>query len=184
MLNSTVGVRCLHRRLDDEQLQTVVAGTLWPDFRDLVCGEDGHAPGHVRLPVAGRADLGNLVETFGDGMFDGFHCVFMLDELVKNAELAAGLGQASWEPHPPFPAPGGLVPWMGNEHEQSFQWITQTSTRKRSAPVPSGSTRVGFAPVRRPGRGWCPGRRSSRQAPIRGRSEKILLPFLAISTSS
>ncbi|MFJ3307513.1 SMI1/KNR4 family protein [Streptomyces sp. NPDC086549] len=79
----------------------------------------------ARLGTPLPCDYKALVETFGHGMFDGFHCVFMPDELVKTTELAARLGQAHWEPHPPFPAPGGLVPWMGNEHEQSFHWITE-----------------------------------------------------------
>lgn len=60
-------------------------------------GEHGHAPGHVCLPVSGRADLSNLVETlsnrygeykalvemFDEGLFDGFRRLFMPDELIK-----------------------------------------------------------------------------------------------------
>ncbi|WP_053926734.1 SMI1/KNR4 family protein [Streptomyces chattanoogensis] len=223
--------------MDDEELLAAVAGILWPDLRELTCREHGQVPGHVCLPVSGRADLGNLVETlsdrygqpladadrlpplplsgpigwryawpfsnrwvafgqtgqghdarpalmialrgtpvpeqlpaeaswlerlvavtgwvpraayevdwaavesrlgtrlpsdykalvraFGHGMFDGFHCVCMPDELIKRSELEASLPQARWEPYPPFPAPGGLLPWMGNEHEQTFHWITE-----------------------------------------------------------
>ncbi|MEV5009253.1 MULTISPECIES: hypothetical protein [unclassified Streptomyces] len=93
-------------------------------------GAEDFGPGRLggsRVPPGNAlpSDYKALVETFGDGMFDGFHCVFMPDELIKSAELAARLGQAPWEPHPPFPASGGLVPWMGNEHGQSFHWITE-----------------------------------------------------------
>ncbi|MFB7107789.1 hypothetical protein [Streptomyces sp. NPDC056291] len=251
--------------MDDEQLLTAVAEILWPDLRDLACREYGHAPGHVCLPVSGRADLGNLVETlsgrygepsagadrlpplplsgqvdwrcawpfsnrwvafcrtgqgegagpavmialrstpvaeespaqaswldrlaavtgwvprtagqvdwaavesrlgtplpsdykalvetFGHGMFDGFHCVSMPDEVIKSAESAARLGQAPWEPHPPFPAAGGLVPWMGNEHEQWFHWITEGPRPRPVARLRHRSRTGGRASVRLHGHG-------------------------------
>jgi hypothetical protein len=81
------------------------------------------AESHLGTPLP--SDYKELVGAFGKGMFDGFHCVFMPDDPVESTELAARLGQAPGEPHPPFPAPGGLVPWMGNEHEQSFHWTTE-----------------------------------------------------------
>ncbi|HET9379476.1 MAG TPA: hypothetical protein VFP69_01430 [Streptomyces sp.] len=56
---------------------------------------------------------------------DGFHCVFMPDGLIESAQSAARPDRAPREPRPPFPAQGGLVPWMTNEHEQSFHWITE-----------------------------------------------------------
>ncbi|MFB6958930.1 SMI1/KNR4 family protein [Streptomyces sp. NPDC056309] len=88
-------------------------------------GQVDWAAVELRLGTSLPSDYKVLVEAFGDGMFDGFHCVFMPDDLIKSAESAARLGQAPWEPHPPFPAAGGLVPRMGNEHEQWFHWITE-----------------------------------------------------------
>ncbi|MBL3668361.1 SMI1/KNR4 family protein [Streptomyces sp. M2CJ-2] len=103
-------------------LERLVAVTGWVP---RAAGQVDWAAVESRLGTPLPSDYKALVETFGDGMFDGFHCVFMPDGLIKTTELMARLGQASWEPHPPFPASGGLVPWMGNEHEQSFCWITE-----------------------------------------------------------
>lgn len=73
----------------------------------------------TRLP----SDYKRLIELFGDGLFDAFLHVFPPDSLIWHTEYCTRQGQESWEPHPPFPAPGGLVPWAGNEHEQSFYWV-------------------------------------------------------------
>ncbi|MEU8893520.1 SMI1/KNR4 family protein [Streptomyces sp. NPDC048442] len=109
-------------------LERLVAVTGW---MPKTAGQVGWAAVESRLGAPLPSDYKALVETFGPGLFDGFHCVFMPDDLIKSAELEATLGQAAWEPHPPFPAPGGLVPWMGNEHEQSFYWITEGSDPDR-----------------------------------------------------
>lgn len=87
------------------------------------------AAAEERLGTALPSDYKKLVETFGDGAFDGFLDVRLPADIVKGAEFASGWAKAhgtpSWEPHPPFPEPGGLLPWAGTEHETSFYWITE-----------------------------------------------------------
>ncbi|MEU1787264.1 SMI1/KNR4 family protein [Streptomyces sparsogenes] len=87
------------------------------------------AAAEARLGTALPSDYKRLVETFGHGAFDGFLDVRLPADIVKSAEFAAGWakthGLRSWEPHPPFPEPGGLLPWAGTEHETSFYWITE-----------------------------------------------------------
>lgn len=113
-------------------VEQLPAEASWLERLVAVTGRVPRAAGRVdwvavesRLGTPLPSDYKALVETFGDGMFDGFHGVFISDELIKTPELAARLGQAPREPHPPFPTSGGLVPWMGNEHKQSFYWITE-----------------------------------------------------------
>ncbi|MFI5685452.1 SMI1/KNR4 family protein [Streptomyces sp. NPDC051636] len=103
-------------------LERLVAVTGWAPGREF---KVDWAAVESRLATPLPSDYKALVETFGHGMFDGFHDVFMPDRLIKTTALAASLGQARWEPHPPFPAPDRLVTWMGNEHEQLFHWITE-----------------------------------------------------------
>ncbi|MFI9825135.1 SMI1/KNR4 family protein [Streptomyces sp. NPDC052013] len=76
----------------------------------------------TRLPT----DYKRLVETFGEGQFDGFLDVYLPETMRQFAACEAALGQQPWEPHPPFPAPDGLLAWAGNEHEQAFYWITES----------------------------------------------------------
>ncbi|MFJ9584458.1 hypothetical protein [Streptomyces acidicola] len=113
-------------------LERLPAGASWLDRLIAVTGwaprtvpEIDWAAVESRLGTCLPSDYQALVETFGSGMFDHFHMVLMPDELISRTELAARLDQAPWEPHPPFPAPGGLLAWMGNEREQSFHWITE-----------------------------------------------------------
>ncbi|GGZ39481.1 hypothetical protein GCM10010387_37150 [Streptomyces inusitatus] len=75
----------------------------------------------TRLPN----DYKRLHETFGEGLFDGFLNVHSPDDVIWHAEYAARVGQEPWEPHPPFPAPGGVLHWANNEHHQSFAWVTE-----------------------------------------------------------
>ncbi|WP_326667217.1 SMI1/KNR4 family protein [Streptomyces sp. NBC_01257] len=103
-------------------LERLIAVTGWTP---RTAGQVDWAEVESRLGTPLPSDYKALIEAFGNGMFDGFHCVFMPDDLVKSAELEARLGQPLWEPHPPFPASGGLMPWMSNEHEQTFHWITE-----------------------------------------------------------
>ncbi|MEU5883744.1 hypothetical protein [Spirillospora sp. NPDC047279] len=75
-----------------------------------------------RLGVPVPSDYKRLVETFGcDGMFDLFFRVFDPDELILNADDGSSLD----DEHPPFPAPGSLLPWSNNEHQEWFFWITE-----------------------------------------------------------
>ncbi|MGY0059598.1 SMI1/KNR4 family protein [Streptomyces sp. LZ34] len=87
------------------------------------------AAAEARLGTALPSDYKRLVETFGDGSFDGYLDVYLPADLVKSAEWAAdwakAYGTRSWEPHPPFPEPGGLLPWASTEQELSFYWITE-----------------------------------------------------------
>lgn len=79
-----------------------------------------------RLGTPLPGDYKRLVEAFGcDGTFNGFFDVFSPDELIWHTEYHAGGDLAYGEEHPPFPAPGGLIPWANNEHEQNYLWITE-----------------------------------------------------------
>ncbi|RSN62136.1 MULTISPECIES: SMI1/KNR4 family protein [Actinomadura] len=76
--------------------------------------------GRLGAPLPG--DYKRLVELFGcKGAFNGFYVVFPPDKLIWHTEYGLELGGE----HPPFPAPGGLIPWSNNEHEQTFCWITE-----------------------------------------------------------
>ncbi|MFD8935123.1 hypothetical protein ACFV0R_07675 [Streptomyces sp. NPDC059578] len=114
---------------DAEQLPP---GLSWLERLVAVTGWEPRTVGRIDWPAVESSlgtplpsDYKKLVETFGEGLFSDFHQVFMPDDLIRRTQWGARHGQASWEPYPPFPAPGGLVPWMGNEHEQSFSWITE-----------------------------------------------------------
>ncbi|MEU5876478.1 SMI1/KNR4 family protein [Spirillospora sp. NPDC047279] len=70
-------------------------------------------------------DYRRLVETFGcDGMFNGFFDVFTPERLIRDTKVHAARDMRFGEEHPPFPAPGGLIPWSNNEHEETHFWIT------------------------------------------------------------
>lgn len=85
-----------------------------------------------RLGTALPSDYKKLVEAFGcDGRFNGFYDVFGPDELIWHTEYHAGDDLAYGEEHPPFPAPGGAIPWANNEHEQNYFWITEGSDPDR-----------------------------------------------------
>ncbi|MEU5163118.1 SMI1/KNR4 family protein [Streptomyces sp. NPDC020875] len=75
----------------------------------------------TRLP----ADYKEMINTFGTGSFDGFHDVRSPEEVIWYAEYAARRGQEKWEPYPPHPASPGLLSWAGDEHHNSFYWITE-----------------------------------------------------------
>ncbi|MEV0363093.1 SMI1/KNR4 family protein [Nocardia fusca] len=79
-----------------------------------------------RLGTPLPSDYKRLVEAFGcDGMFNGFFDVFHPGELLWHTEYHADNDMAFGDEHPPFPAPGGLIPWSNNEHEQTYFWITE-----------------------------------------------------------
>ncbi|MFB4318070.1 hypothetical protein [Actinomadura sp. 21ATH] len=79
-----------------------------------------------RLGTPLPSDYKRLVETFGcDGLFDEFFQVFTPEELIWHTEFHAGDKWAPGDEHPPFPAPGGLIPWSNNEHHETFFWITE-----------------------------------------------------------
>ncbi|MFF4548905.1 SMI1/KNR4 family protein [Streptomyces sp. NPDC001435] len=74
------------------------------------------------------ADYKTLVETFGEGQFDGFLDVYLPPDLIRSVPYGARPGPQpwepqSWEPDSPLPAAGGLLRWASNEHEQAFYWI-------------------------------------------------------------
>ncbi|TDC57106.1 hypothetical protein E1281_06115 [Actinomadura sp. KC345] len=86
----------------------------------------------TRLGTPLPDDYRRLVETFGcDGDFNGFFNVFHPEELIWHTEYHAGDDLAFGGDHPPFPAPGGLIPWSNNEHEQNYFWITEGSDPDR-----------------------------------------------------
>ncbi|MGA6208002.1 SMI1/KNR4 family protein [Nocardia testacea] len=79
-----------------------------------------------RLGTPLPSDYKRLVETFGcDGLFNGFFRVFHPEKLIWHTEYHARADMTFGDEHPPFPAPGGLIPWSNNEHEQTFSWITE-----------------------------------------------------------
>ncbi|GGU93304.1 hypothetical protein GCM10010182_05990 [Actinomadura cremea] len=79
-----------------------------------------------RLGTPLPSDYKSLVEAFGcEGMFNGFFVVFDPDELIWHTEYHADQDMAFGEEHPPFLAPGGLIPWSNNEHRQDYFWITE-----------------------------------------------------------
>ncbi|MCM2392154.1 SMI1/KNR4 family protein [Streptomyces albipurpureus] len=105
---------------DASWVDRLVASTGW-EPREL--SEVDWADIESRLGTRLPSDYKRLIDTFGDGLFNSLLDVFTPDNVIWHTEYFARQGQESWEPHPPFPAPGGLVPWAGNEHEQSFYWV-------------------------------------------------------------
>lgn len=51
-------------------------------------------------------------------MSNGFFVAFAPDELIWHTEYHADHDMAFGDEHPPFPAPGGLIPWSNNEHQE------------------------------------------------------------------
>lgn len=82
------------------------------------------APVEAELGTRLPRDYKVLLETFGRGQFDGFQPVHFPRDVLRTAAFHARHGQRRWEPHPPFPAPGGVLVWATNEHEQTFHWLT------------------------------------------------------------
>ncbi|MEW2353160.1 hypothetical protein [Spirillospora sp. NPDC029432] len=102
-----------------ERLVAITAGTVpevpAPDWAAV----------ESRLGVPLPGDYKRLVETFGcDGLFDEFLRVFTPEELIWHTELYAGIVPGGEHP-PPFPDPGGVIPWSDNENEERFFWITE-----------------------------------------------------------
>ncbi|MFD5318118.1 SMI1/KNR4 family protein [Streptomyces sp. NPDC127098] len=108
---------------DASWLERLVAVTGWvPPERPAI----DWAAVESRLGTPLPSDYKRLVETFGDGAFDGFHGVFPPEEVISRAEYDAAHGaQEPWEPHPPFPAAGGRLLWAANEAEQEIAWLTE-----------------------------------------------------------
>ncbi|TDC86060.1 SMI1/KNR4 family protein [Actinomadura sp. 7K507] len=78
-----------------------------------------------RLGTPLPSDYERLVETFGcNGLFDVFFHVWDPDELIDRLTDYAGDDPAAGD-LPGFPLPGGLIPWSGNEHHETFFWITE-----------------------------------------------------------
>lgn len=79
-----------------------------------------------RVGTSLPSDYKQIVDTFGcDGLFDVFFEVFAPEELNWHARYYAGSALAPGDEHPPFPAPGGVIPWSSNEHQETFFWITE-----------------------------------------------------------
>ncbi|MFJ7422650.1 SMI1/KNR4 family protein [Streptomyces uncialis] len=103
----------------------------WPDRLVTLTGwiprayEVDWASVESRLGSRLPSDYKRLVEVFGRGQFDGFFQILMPEEVISYAETNKKHGQDPWEPHPPFPATGGILTWAGSEHEQSFYWVTE-----------------------------------------------------------
>ncbi|MCX5186796.1 hypothetical protein [Streptomyces sp. NBC_00268] len=104
-------------------LDRLVAVTGWAPARARAVD---WATAEARMGTRLQTDYKRLVETFGEGQFDGFTGVHLPDTMTKFAACEAALVRRPWAPHPVFPAPGGLLPWAGNEHDQSFYWITES----------------------------------------------------------
>jgi hypothetical protein len=103
-----------------ERLVAITAGTA-----SLVPAPDWAAV-ESRLGTHLPNDYKRLVETFGcDGLFDAFFHVFSPEKLIWHTEVYAEDDLAPGEEHPPFPGPGGLIPWSSNEHQETFFWITE-----------------------------------------------------------
>ncbi|MFV2172051.1 hypothetical protein ACFHW2_15135 [Actinomadura sp. LOL_016] len=104
-----------------ERLVTITAGTV-----PLAPAPDWAAV-ESRVGTALPCDYKLLVETFGcDGLFDESFHVVSPEELIWHTEVHADGGLVPGGEHPPpFPAPGGLIPWSDNENEERFFWITE-----------------------------------------------------------
>ncbi|GGU92609.1 hypothetical protein GCM10010182_04880 [Actinomadura cremea] len=77
-----------------------------------------------RLGTPLPSDYTRLIETFGSGTFDVFFDVFDPEELIAYWSDFAGDDPAAGG-LPGWPLPGGLIPWSGNEHHESFWWIAE-----------------------------------------------------------
>ncbi|CAL9614716.1 hypothetical protein [Streptomyces sp. enrichment culture] len=78
----------------------------------------------ARLGTPLPGDFKATVDAFGTGLFDGFLELNDPERIRQDAAAHARSGPAPWRPHPAYPAPGGLLPWSANEHEQTFYWLT------------------------------------------------------------
>lgn len=115
-------------------LDNLPADASWVDKLVAVTGWDPHhrskidwAAAEARLGTALPSDYKELTERFGCGGFDDYLSVQMPDGIIEIAELLSERegthGNGRWEPHRPFPAPGGLLWWASTEHEQDFCWV-------------------------------------------------------------
>jgi len=123
-------------------LDTLPAAGSWADKVVAVTGWDTGRPYAVdwaqvegRLGTALPTDYKQLVETFGNGAFDGYFSPLVPDSLsgcdgiVRRAEVlaahATAHGERLYEPYRLFPAPGGLLHWAGTEQDAEFYWLTE-----------------------------------------------------------
>lgn len=88
-----------------------------------------------RLGTALPSDYKRLVETFGEGAFDGYLQLHLPDasfestDIVRHTEWlgewARTHGGLLWEPYQVYPAPGGLLQWGSSEPADQFYWLTE-----------------------------------------------------------
>jgi hypothetical protein len=82
----------------------------------------------TRLP----ADYKEFIRCYGTGHFAGFYSVynpFSLNKHVNLLEQVRTLGKTyseyRFEPCPlPFPSPGGILPWAGDDNGNYYFWTT------------------------------------------------------------
>lgn len=91
------------------------------------------AAAEARLGTALPSDYKRLAELFGRGAFDGFLQLYLPGDrhrdIVGHSEWLARWaevhGNRLWQPHWPYPAPGGLLKWADSEQADSFFWLTE-----------------------------------------------------------
>ncbi|GAA2230597.1 SMI1/KNR4 family protein [Streptomyces amakusaensis] len=108
---------------DASWLDRLVAVTGWSPSG--APGEVDWAAVEARLGTRLPNDYKRLHETFGEGLFDGYFNVYSPRDVIRHADFAVRAGQESWEPYPPFPAPGGVLHWAGTEDHHAFAWVTE-----------------------------------------------------------
>ncbi|MEU8889113.1 SMI1/KNR4 family protein [Streptomyces sp. NPDC048442] len=93
---------------DASWLDRIVAVTGWAAMGGEPRTVDWAAV-EARLGTRLPSDYKRLIETFGEGLFDGFLGIHGPEYLVRLAER--------------YPAPDGRLSWAGNEYQQDFCWL-------------------------------------------------------------
>ncbi|MEU8031139.1 SMI1/KNR4 family protein [Streptomyces sp. NPDC049099] len=115
---------------DASWVDRVVAVTGWVADRPHTVD---WAAAEARLGTALPRDYKRLAELFGRGAFDGYLQFYLPgdrhSDLVEHSEWLARWaevhGNRLWEPHWPYPAPGGLLKWADSVQADSFYWLTE-----------------------------------------------------------